>query len=96
MRLTKIKFVTRQTDKTEEVRRLGMGRLLDDLTKKMATKASQVPRSSSATKSSANETDPPRFLVHSTHDTALAALLSTLDVYDEKYVGLSCLENQAR
>lgn len=28
----------------------------------------------------------PKILVHSTHDTALSALLSTLDVYDEKYV----------
>lgn len=26
----------------------------------------------------------PMILVHSTHDTALAALLSTLDVFDEK------------
>lgn len=26
----------------------------------------------------------PKLLVHSTHDTALAALLSTLDVFDEK------------
>ena len=26
----------------------------------------------------------PKLLVHSTHDTALSALLSTLDVFDEK------------
>ena len=30
------------------------------------------------------EKDPLKILVHSTHDTALAGLLSTLDVYDDK------------
>jgi len=59
--------------KTEEVRRLGMGRLLDDLARKMQTKVNQ------------GDKDPLKILVHSTHDTGLAGLLSTLDVYDEKW-----------
>ncbi|KAG6865445.1 hypothetical protein C0991_002521 [Blastosporella zonata] len=60
-------------DKTEEVRRLGMGRLLDDLTRKMQYKADNGSR------------DPLKVLVHSTHDTALAALCATLDVFDEQW-----------
>ncbi|KAF7349275.1 Acid phosphatase [Mycena sanguinolenta] len=61
-------------DKTHEVRRLGMGPLLSDLAAKMARKAELGAE------------DPLKVLVHSTHDTALAATLSTLDVFDEKYV----------
>ncbi|KAG6808283.1 hypothetical protein H0H92_004646 [Tricholoma furcatifolium] len=60
-------------DKTEEVRRLGMGRLLDDLTRKMQHKVDNGAR------------DPLKVLIHSTHDTALAALCSTLDVFDEQW-----------
>jgi len=60
------------TDKTEEVRRLGMGRLLEDLSRKMQNKMEH------------GEKDPLKILVHSTHDTALAGLTSTLDVFDEK------------
>ncbi|KAJ3820409.1 histidine phosphatase superfamily [Lentinula raphanica] len=60
-------------DKTEEVRRLGMGRLLDDLSTKMQHKVTN------------GEKDPLKILVHSTHDTALAGLASTLDVFDEKW-----------
>ncbi|TFK71894.1 phosphoglycerate mutase-like protein [Pluteus cervinus] len=60
-------------DKTEEGRRLGMGRLLEDLSRKMQSK---VERGS---------TDPLKMLVHSTHDTALAALCQTLDVFDNKW-----------
>ncbi|EJD05488.1 phosphoglycerate mutase-like protein [Fomitiporia mediterranea MF3/22] len=63
-------------DKTEEVRRLGMGRLLDDLSHKMALKAAPA---------STAKTNKPRILVHSTHDTALAALLATFDVFDDKW-----------
>ncbi|KAF5368046.1 hypothetical protein D9758_004503 [Tetrapyrgos nigripes] len=59
--------------KTEEVRRLGMGRLLDDLSKKMHHKVEH------------REKDPLKILIHSTHDTALAGLTSTLDVFDEKW-----------
>ncbi|KAF8886541.1 phosphoglycerate mutase-like protein [Infundibulicybe gibba] len=60
-------------DKTEEIRRLGMGRLLDDLSRKMQRKVKN------------GDKDPLKLLVHSTHDTALAALCSTLDVFDEKW-----------
>ncbi|OCB89129.1 phosphoglycerate mutase-like protein [Sanghuangporus baumii] len=75
-------------DKTEEPRRLGMGRLLDDLSRKMSLKVSQASASqtASATKGSITQIPPPKILVYSTHDTALAALLSTLDVFDEQYV----------
>ncbi|KAG5654582.1 hypothetical protein H0H81_000107 [Sphagnurus paluster] len=59
-------------DKTEEVRRLGMGRLLDDMTRKMQHKVDNGTQ------------DPLKILVHSTHDTALAALCSTLDVFDDQ------------
>jgi len=59
-------------DKTEEVRRLGMGPLLDDMTHKMQRKID------------AGAKDPSKILVHSTHDTALAALCATLDVFDER------------
>ena len=72
-----------KTDKTEEVRRLGVGRLLGDLSSKMAAKASGVSWNA---KSSSPEAEPPRILIHSTHDTALAALLATLDVFDDKWV----------
>jgi acid phosphatase len=61
-------------DKTEEVRRLGMGRLLDDMSRKMQSKAEH------------GSADPLKILVHSTHDTALAGLASTLDVFDDKCV----------
>ncbi|KAF7350450.1 Acid phosphatase [Mycena venus] len=60
-------------DKTHEVRRLGMGPLLADLAQKMAKKAQLGTE------------DPLKILVHSTHDTALAAMCSALDVYDEKW-----------
>ncbi|KZT28102.1 phosphoglycerate mutase-like protein [Neolentinus lepideus HHB14362 ss-1] len=60
-------------DKTEEVRRLGMGRLLTDLTRKIQTKVDK------------GSDDPLKILVHSTHDTAIAALCQTLDVFDDKW-----------
>ncbi|KAF9041275.1 histidine phosphatase superfamily [Panaeolus papilionaceus] len=60
-------------DKTEEVRRLGMGRLLADISKKMEKKVQK------------GDSDPLKILVHSTHDTAIAALCSTLDVFDEQW-----------
>ncbi|KAJ6571732.1 histidine phosphatase superfamily [Mycena capillaripes] len=59
--------------KTQEVRRLGMGPLLADLSQKMKQKADR------------GDNDPLKILVHSTHDTALAAMCSTLDVFDEKW-----------
>jgi len=59
--------------KTEEMRRLGMGRLLEELGKKMAHKAEH------------GTDDPLKILVHSTHDTGIAPLLQTLDVFDERW-----------
>ncbi|EGN92524.1 hypothetical protein SERLA73DRAFT_191032 [Serpula lacrymans var. lacrymans S7.3] len=60
-------------DKTEEVRRLGMGPLLSDLMKKIQRKVD--PESH----------DMMKILVHSTHDSTLAALLATLDAYDGRW-----------
>jgi len=59
--------------KTEEVRRLGIGRLLDDLSTKMQHKVVHGRK------------DPLKILVHSTHDTGLAGLASTFDVFDDKW-----------
>ncbi|KAF8589105.1 phosphoglycerate mutase-like protein [Ramaria rubella] len=59
--------------KTHEFRRLAMGRLLDDLQRKMTHKAKHGDR------------NPLKLLIHSTHDTALAGLCSTLDVFDERW-----------
>ncbi|KAM5532142.1 hypothetical protein V8D89_014167 [Ganoderma adspersum] len=59
--------------RTEEVRRLGMGPLLSDLTRKMQAKAQK------------GEADPTKILIHSTHDTCLAGLAGTLEVFDEKW-----------
>ncbi|KAJ3517906.1 hypothetical protein NLJ89_g203 [Agrocybe chaxingu] len=58
---------------TEEVRRLAIGRLLSDMITKMQHKTKH------------GDTDPLKVLVHSTHDTAVAGLCSTLDVFDEKW-----------
>ncbi|KAI0336758.1 phosphoglycerate mutase-like protein [Cubamyces sp. BRFM 1775] len=60
-------------DRTEEVRRLGMGPLLSDLASKMQAKAEK------------GDADPTKILIHSTHDTCLAALSNTLDIFDEKW-----------
>ena len=69
-----------QTDKTEEVRRLGMGRLLEDLSRKMQHKAIYGSQ------------DPLKILVHSTHDMAIAGLCSTVDLFADRSVTffLSC------
>ncbi|CCL99109.1 uncharacterized protein FIBRA_01123 [Fibroporia radiculosa] len=63
--------------KTEEVRRLGMGPLLSDLSRKLAAKAEHGSR------------DPLKILIHSTHDTSLAALCSTLEVFDNRWPAFS-------
>lgn len=65
-------FTSITTDRTEEVRRLGMGRLLSDISQKMFYKAEK------------GGDDPLKILIHSTHDTSLSGLLSTLDVFDER------------
>ncbi|CAA7268373.1 unnamed protein product [Cyclocybe aegerita] len=58
---------------TEEVRRLAMGRLLSDMITKMQHKIKH------------GDADLLKVLVHSTHDTAIAGLCSTLDVFDERW-----------
>jgi len=50
-----------------------MGRLLEELGKKLAHKAENGAE------------DPLKILVHSTHDTGIAPLLQTLDVFDERW-----------
>lgn len=50
-----------------------MGRLLADISDKMEKKVQQ------------GEGDPLKILLHSTHDSTLAALCATLDVFDDKY-----------
>lgn len=74
---THLQLLLCSVDKTNEVRRLGMGRLLSELAQKMESKA--VNGDGVFTK----------ILVHSTHDVGLAAICSTLDVFDEKYVKLA-------
>ncbi|KAG2034004.1 histidine phosphatase superfamily [Suillus americanus] len=59
--------------KSEDGRRLGMGRLLADASEKMQRKIQ--PHSK----------DPTKLLVHTTHDSTLAALLCTFDVFDDKW-----------
>ena len=73
---------THDIDRTEEVRRLGMGPLLSDLSRKMQIKADQ------------GAADPAKILIHSTHDTCLAGLSSTLEIFDEKYVAHGPAEAQ--
>ncbi|KAJ2919021.1 hypothetical protein MD484_g1449, partial [Candolleomyces efflorescens] len=57
--------------KTEEVRRLGVGRVFEDMLNKMQHKIEHPDK------------DPLKILVHSTHDTAIAAIRQTLDVFDD-------------
>ncbi|KAG2105162.1 histidine phosphatase superfamily [Suillus cothurnatus] len=59
--------------KSEDGRRLGMGRLLADASEKMQRKTQP------------NSKDPTKLLVHTTHDSTLAALLCTFDVFDDKW-----------
>ncbi|PWN49434.1 phosphoglycerate mutase-like protein [Violaceomyces palustris] len=56
-----------------EFRRLAMGRLLEDLNGRMQNKARL------------GDKDPLKFALYSTHDTALAGLLSTLDCFDNRW-----------
>ncbi|EIW55519.1 phosphoglycerate mutase-like protein [Trametes versicolor FP-101664 SS1] len=59
--------------RTEEVRRLGMGPLLSDLAQKMQAKAEN------------SDANVAKILIHSTHDTCLAGLSNTLDIFDERW-----------
>lgn len=63
----------RESDKTEEFRRLALGRLLAEISGKMNQRATGVGRNL------------PRILIHSTHDTAIAGILGTLEVFDDRY-----------
>ncbi|KAG8885363.1 hypothetical protein FRB97_001438 [Tulasnella sp. 331] len=58
---------------TQEFRRLAMGRLLDDLQSKMHRKAVMSIR------------DPLKIAVNACHDTSLAGIMSTLDVFDNRW-----------
>lgn len=49
-----------------------MGRLFEDMLNKMQHKIDHL------------EKDPLKILVHSTHDTAIASIRQTLDVFDDK------------
>ncbi|TEB31839.1 phosphoglycerate mutase-like protein [Coprinellus micaceus] len=60
-------------DKTTEVRRLGIGPLFKDMLNKLDRKVDQ------------GDKNPLKILVHATHDTAIAAIHQTLDVFDEKW-----------
>lgn len=55
-----------------ELRRLGVGRVMDDVSQKMQKKAFKK-----------NE-DPLKILVNCTHDTTIAGILQTFGVYDQK------------
>ena len=59
--------------KSEEVRRLGMGRLFADLSRRLEHKAQN------------GAADPLKILVHSTHDTGIAPMAASLGVYDDRY-----------
>lgn len=64
----------RDPDKTEEFRRLALGRLLAEISGKMNQRAMGVSQNL------------PKILIHSTHDTAIAGLLGTLEVFDDRCV----------
>jgi acid phosphatase len=57
-----------------ELRRLGVGRVMDEVSQKMQRKALKT-----------NE-DSLKILVNCTHDTTIAGVLQTLGVYDQKCV----------
>ena len=57
-----------------ELRRLGVGRVMDDISQKMQRKALKK-----------NE-EQLKILINATHDTAIAGVLQTLGVYDQKWV----------
>ncbi|KAI9568107.1 phosphoglycerate mutase-like protein [Boletus coccyginus] len=61
------------TIKSEQGRRLGMGRLLADMSTKMQTKIEQKDK------------DPLKVLVYCTHDSTLAGLCCTFDTFDGKW-----------
>ncbi|KIS70665.1 uncharacterized protein UMAG_01827 [Mycosarcoma maydis] len=60
-------------EQRSEFRRLAMGRLVNDLAKRMSSRAQN------------GQQDPLKFAVYATHDTALAGLLNTLDCFDGRW-----------
>lgn len=56
-----------------ELRTLGVGRVMDDVSQKMQTKALKKSE------------DPLKILVNCTHDTTIAGVLQTFGVYDQKW-----------
>ena len=62
-----------------------MGRLLGDIASKMHQKTKENLPSNSISE------ETPKILMHSTHDTALAALTSTLDVFDDRCAAFDAL-----
>jgi hypothetical protein len=64
----------RRIDKSHEYRRIAMGPLLSDLQRKMQQKVDQ------------GDNDPLKLLVYSTHDTAIAGIAASLDVFDHRCV----------
>ena len=65
-------WLTQDLDKTEEVRKLAMGRLLAEISGKMDRRAAE------------DDESPHKLLIHSTHDTAIAGILGTLEVFDDR------------
>lgn len=59
-----------------------MGRLLGDIVDKMVLKTNDIASGGTVKES-------PKILIHSTHDTALAALTNTLDVFDDRWPGFT-------
>ena len=57
-----------------ELRKLGVGRVMDDVSQKMQRKALKKSE------------DPLKILVNCTHDTTIAGVLQTFGVYDQKWV----------
>jgi acid phosphatase len=55
-----------------ELRALGVGRVMDDISQKMQRKALKKSE------------DPLKILVNCTHDTTIAGVLQTFGVYDQK------------
>lgn len=64
----------RGLDKSEEFRKLALGPLLAEISGKMNQRAMKISQNL------------PNILIHSTHDTAIAGLLGTLEVFDGRCV----------
>lgn len=65
-------LLTRDADRTEEVRRLAMGRLLAETSAKMNQTVAR------------DDKNPPKILIYCTHDSVIAGILGTLEVFDDQ------------